>query len=194
MKSHKKMRCCEWELLEILDKCVHCGSCLNGIGLHISLSLYNSYCRNLLWFFYYQVFCSLSGFIYRNSGDTIQQPCMVCEKMFNSSSHAVLLNCDYFSCHLWLWFCFHLPSKPDFLAFIWSKLLFLKCILLHFFFLNLELRVFVIFCLFVYLFARSYSHWYTPPPSHWKNPEHCFNCSCLVNTHQKNLPFLICEP
>lgn len=134
MKSHKKMRCCEWELLEILDKCVHCGSCLNGIGLHISLSLYNSYCRNLLWFFYYQVFCSLSGFIYRNSGDTIQQPCMVCEKMFNSSSHAVLLNCDYFSCHLWLWFCFHLPSKPDFLAFIWSKLLFLKCILLHFFF------------------------------------------------------------
>lgn len=122
------------------------------IGLNMSLSLYNSYCRNLLWFFYYQVSYSLSGFIYGSNGDDVQQPCMMCEKMYDSSSHAILLNYDYFSCHLWGWFCFHLPSKPDFLAFIWSKLLFLKFIPSIFFFLiSLELRVSVIFCLFVCL-------------------------------------------
>lgn len=92
--------------------------------------------------------------------------------MCDSTSHALPLKYDYFSFLILRWFCFHLPlawfSGLHLVSWASVSWVYLFSYLMK---LN-ELGVFV--CLF-HLFATSYSDWYTPLFSHWRNPTNCFH-------------------
>lgn len=71
--------------------------------------------------------------------------------MVDSTSHAVALKSDHFSCCLWSWFCFHLPSNPGFLVFVWFSKPYLVSLFL-FCLIKVELGGFVVIVVVVVCF------------------------------------------